>query len=184
MKRHILAFGASNSKNSINKKLATFAANQMDNAEVEILDLNDYEMPIYSIDREKENGIPELAKMFKDKIKSADGIIISFAEHNGAYTVAFKNIMDWVSRMEGSIWENKPMLLLSTSPGGRGGKSVLNIASTSFKFMNKAEQFSFSLPSFHQNFSDEQGILEPELRKDFNENLKKFGAIITAPVTI
>ena len=54
MTKKIIAFGASSSKQSINKQLATFAANQFQNVSVEILDLNDYEMPIFSVDKEKE----------------------------------------------------------------------------------------------------------------------------------
>ncbi|PCI64867.1 MAG: NADPH-dependent FMN reductase, partial [Gammaproteobacteria bacterium] len=75
-----------------NKKLANFTAHQIENAQVTLLDLNDFEMPIYSIDRENETGIPDLAHQFKKHLAEADGIIISFAEHNGAYTAAFKNI--------------------------------------------------------------------------------------------
>ena len=59
----ILAFAASNSRNSINRALIDFAVQRMHaavapNAEIEVVDLNDYEMPIYSIDREKDDGIP------------------------------------------------------------------------------------------------------------------------------
>jgi len=97
MTKKILAFGASNSKASINKQLANYAANQLTEVEVTLLDLNDFEMPIYSIDREQAGGIPQLAKDFKQQIQEADGILISFAEHNGAYTAAFKNIYDWMS---------------------------------------------------------------------------------------
>ena len=92
--KKIVAFGASSSSNSINKKLATFAANKIPNSQAIILDLNDFEMPIYSEDRDKINGIPEKAYEFKKILKNADGIIISFAEHNGSYTSAFKNIID------------------------------------------------------------------------------------------
>ena len=61
----ILAFAGSNSSQSINKKLALYAAGLFENAGVETLDLNDYELPLYSIDREKEMGKPELAgKLF------------------------------------------------------------------------------------------------------------------------
>jgi NAD(P)H-dependent FMN reductase len=174
MNKKILAFGASNSIHSINKKLATYAANQLDDVDVKLLDLNDYEMPIYSIDREKESGIPDLAVQFKNHIKEADSLIISFAEHNGAYTTAFKNIMDWMSRLEGSIWENKPMLLLATSPGGRGGLSVLTLAANSFKFMNKNSLTSFSLPSFNKNFSEQDGIIDEALSSEFNKQLNIF----------
>ena len=90
----ILAFGASNSRSSINQQLAKFTANQLKNVEVTILDLNDFEMPIYGIDKEKDSGIPEKAQNFIDLLESHDGMIISLAEHNGNYTVAFKNVQD------------------------------------------------------------------------------------------
>ena len=102
--KNIIAFGASNSQNSINKKFATYVAHQLTDVEIEIIDLNDFELPIYSIDRENKNGIPEKARQFKEKLNNSDGIIISFAEHNGAYTVAFKNIYDWASRIEKDFW--------------------------------------------------------------------------------
>ena len=174
MTKTIVAFGASNSKHSINKKLATFAANQVENAEVNLLDLNDFEMPIYGIDREKSSGIPSLALDFKAHLKNSDGIIISFAEHNGAYSVAFKNIMDWISRIEKDVWANKPMYLMATSPGGRGGKTVLDIAVNKFKFMNQNTIVHFSLPSFGQNFSVEKGILDNDLLNEFNKQLRTF----------
>ena len=58
--KKIIAFGASSSKQSINKQLATYTANQFQNASVEILDLNDYEMPVFSVDKQAENGIHQL----------------------------------------------------------------------------------------------------------------------------
>lgn len=174
MRRKILAFGASNSKHSINKQFAVFAANQIEAAELTVLDLNDFEMPIYSIDREKESGIPELAQQFKQHIQEADGIVISMTEHNGAYTVAFKNVMDWMSRLEGKIWEDTPLFVLSTSPGKRGGKSVLTLSVNSFARMGAKGIASFSLPSFRQNFSAEAGILDEELARSFELQLQAF----------
>ena len=174
MSKKIVAFGGSSSIRSINKKFATFAANRIENADVKILDLNDYEMPIYSIDKERANGIPQLASAFRAELLASDGIIISFAEHNGAYTAAFKNIMDWMSRMGGEIWGNKPMFLLATSPGGRGGKTVLDIAVNKFQFMNRNTIAHFSLPLFHQNFSETEGIINDDLLTAFNEQLAIF----------
>ena len=176
MSKKILAFGASSSRASINKKLATFAAHQIEGAEVTLLDLNDFEMPIFSIDRQNETGIPDLAKRFKQHIINADGLIMSFAEHNGAYSAAFKNIMDWVSRMEGSTWDDKPMFLMATSPGARGGATVLDIAVNKFKWMGKGAITSFSLPFFNKNFSEEEGIVEEGLAKVFREKLEEFVA--------
>lgn len=174
MIKNILALGASNSKNSINKKLANFTANQVYDAEVKLLDLNDFEMPIFSVDREMESGIPSLAYDFKEHIKYSDGIIISFAEHNGAYSAAFKNIFDWISRIEKDIWINRPMFLLATSPGEHGGKSVLDIAVAKFIRMNKNTILSFSLPSFNNNFSEEEGITDKTLLHLFNKQLALF----------
>ena len=169
MTKKILAFGASSSKNSINKQLATYTANQFKNVSVEILDLNDYEMPIFSIDREKENGIPQLAHDFYAKLGSADLILISFAEHNGAYSTAFKNIFDWASRINGKTFQEKPMLLLATSPGARGGSSVLEITKNRFPFQGGIVKGSFSLPSFNDNFDSEKGITNDELKKQLLE---------------
>jgi len=105
--KKIIAFGASSSKKSINKQLAAYAAGQFENASVEVLDLNDYEMPIYSMDKETESGIPGLATDFYNKLGTADLLVISFAEHNGAYSTAFKNIFDWTSRIHSETFKNK-----------------------------------------------------------------------------
>jgi len=131
-------------------------------------------MPIYSMDRELESGIPDQAKSLKDKIKSSDGIIISFAEHNGSYSAAFKNVFDWVSRIEKGTWGGKPMLLLSTSPGGRGGATVLSTATGSFPHQGGEVKGSFSLPSFNSTFDPSNGIIDEDLRAAFDEQLKSF----------
>lgn len=170
--KKIIAFGASSSKTSINKQLATYTANQFQNVSVEILDLNDYEMPIYSVDKEKENGIPQLAHDFYSKLGSADLIIISFAEHNGAYSAAFKSIFDWASRINGKTFQEKPMLLLATSPGVRGGSSVLEIAKNRFPFQGGIVKGSFSLPNFNDNFDVEKGITNEEMRNQLLEITK------------
>lgn len=170
----IVAFGASSSQNSINRKLAHFAASQVPNANITLLDLNDFEMPIYSTDREKE-GIPEKANAFKAALKSADGIIISFAEHNGAYTTAFKNIFDWISRLEKPIWCGKPMFLLATSTGARGAITVLELAHLRLSRDNPNIPV-FSLPSFGENFKTDEGIITSELRAEFEKALTIFVA--------
>ena len=167
--KKIIAFGASSSKTSINKELATYAANQFQNAIVEVLDLNEFEMPIYSVDKEKDNGIPKLAHDFYDKLGSADLIVISFAEHNGAYSASFKNIFDWISRVNSKTFQDKPTLLLSTSPGPRGGSTVLEIAKNRFPFQGAVVKGSFSLPSFNDNFDAEKGITNEDLKNQLLE---------------
>tara|TARA_B110000003_G_C16582928_1_gene508767 strand:+ start:808 stop:1347 length:540 start_codon:yes stop_codon:yes gene_type:complete len=174
VKKKIVAFGASSSKNSINKEFSYFAAKQIDNAVINLLDLNDFEMPIFSIDSEKEHGIPKLAYEFKLNLKKADGIIISFAEHNGAYTAAFKNIFDWISRVEKIVWYNKPMFLLATSDGSRGGLSVLEISHNRISRGNPNIIPKFSLPNFYENFNTKTGITDSSLKKEFDKSIKIF----------
>ncbi|MEE9372410.1 MAG: NAD(P)H-dependent oxidoreductase [Saprospiraceae bacterium] len=174
MPRNILAFGASNSRKSINKKLATWASTQLDDVKINLIDLNDFEMPIYGIDREEKDGIPNEANLFRKHINKSDGIILSFAEHNGGFTVAFKNIFDWATRAGKNLWANKPMFLMATSPGKRGGKTVLGNAIGRFEFMGVGEIVHFSLPSFYDNFDIEKGIVNQDLLEEFNIQLKAF----------
>lgn len=168
MPKKIIAFGASTSKQSINKKLATYATSLFKNSEVEILDLNDYEMPVYSVDKEA-NGFPKEAQAFLDKIAEADLLVVSMAEHNGNYTAAFKNTLDWTSRINGKIFQGKKMLLMATSPGARGGKSVLDISKDRFPRHDANVLNTFSLPSFNENFDEEKGITNDDLRNELLE---------------
>ena len=158
----VLAFAASSSRKSINKQLVTYAAGLLQDAEVEILDINDYEMPLFSQDREEEIGQPALAQEFLDKIGKSDAIIISFAEHNGSYTAAYKNLFDWSSRINPKVFQNKPLVFLSTSPGPRGAGSVLAAASGSAPFFDGDLKASLSIPSFYENFDVESGKLKNE----------------------
>ena len=152
--KHIIAFAGSSSTTSINKQLATYASSLVDNAQATILDLNDYELPIYSSDLEKAQGIPENAHKFLEHIKNSDGIIVSLAEHNGAYSAVFKNLFDWMSRAVQKNFMNKPMLLMATSPGARGGASVLEMAKDRFPRHDANIVANYSLPSFNDHFSD------------------------------
>ncbi|SHI90803.1 NADPH-dependent FMN reductase [Flavobacterium terrae] len=159
----IIAFGGSNSKNSINKKLATYASSLFKEASAEVLDLNDFALPLFSVDLEKEIGQPQLAKDFLDKIASADFLVVSLAENNGNYSAAFKNLLDWASRQAKEVFHQKPMLLMATSPGGRGGATVLEIAKNAFPRFGADIKGTFSLPSFNDNFDFENmKISNPE----------------------
>ena len=66
----------------------------LEGADVEVLDLNDYELPLFSVDKEVELGNPPLTKAFLLKVASSDAVIIPFAEHNGSYSAAYKNLFD------------------------------------------------------------------------------------------
>jgi NAD(P)H-dependent FMN reductase len=171
----IVAFGGSPSKNSINKKLAIYTAHLFENAEVEVLDLNDFQMPIFSVDSEVIIGQHPLAEAFLDKIKSADILVISLAENNGNYSAAFKNIFDWCSRITNKVFQEKPTLLMATSPGGRGGATVLELAKNAMPHYGAGIKATFSLPSFNENFDLEKGeISNPELNKQLKEIVQNF----------
>ena len=155
----LVAFAASNSKQSINKKLVTYATSLVDDSTVEVLDLSDYELPLFSVDKEAELGKPELAKAFLAKIEGADALLISFAEHNGSYTAAYKNLFDWCSRIIPKVYQSKPMILLSTSPGAGGAASVLNAALNSMPHFDGDVKGNFSLPKFYENFDSEKNCV-------------------------
>ena len=165
--KQVLVFAGSNSNKSINKKLAIYASTFIKNLKIKILDLNDFELPIYSEQHQTDFGIPENAIEFLSNIKASEGIILSLAEHNGAYTAAFKNLFDWMSVKDSKLWSNIPMLLLATSPGTRGGKSVLEIAKSRFPYMGGNIIDTFSLPLFSDNFKENKII-----NSDLNEVLK------------
>ena len=124
----ILAIPASNSRKSINKDLINYAASLLSQHEVEVININDYEMPIYSSDLEEAYGIPEAATRFFNKIQQADALLISYAEHNGNYTAAYKNLFDWTTRVNMKVYQGKPTIMLATSPGPGGAKSVLALS--------------------------------------------------------
>ncbi|WP_053992552.1 NADPH-dependent FMN reductase [Mangrovimonas sp. TPBH4] len=171
--KHIIGFAGSNSKNSINKQLVKYTLEQLDGATAELLDLNDFAVPLFGVDLEKEQGYPENAKRFLEKIRSADGVVISLAEHNSAYTAAFKNMFDWMSRIDRKLFNDKPMLLMASSTGSRGGASVMAMASDRFPRHSANIVAKFSLPSFNDNFSD-GSIANEELNEELKEEISKF----------
>lgn len=169
----ILAFAGSNSEVSINKKLVTFASSFFPNDEVEIVDLNEFEMPIYKHERELENGIPQLAMDFAAKIDSSELILMSLAEHNSAYSTAFKNVFDWVSRIKDrKHFGDKPIFLMATAPGNGGGKNVIEVFLKRAPFSGANVISTFSLPNFKEKFNEEIGITNEEKSVEFNEKLK------------
>ncbi|KGL62907.1 NADPH-dependent FMN reductase [Polaribacter sp. Hel1_85] len=157
--KKVLAFAGSTSSTSINKKLAIFAAENLENTSFDVIDLRDFTLPIFSEDEEK-NGFPEAVKKFTSLLDNYDGFILSLAEHNGSYAAAFKNIFDWSSRIEGKIFRDKPLLLMATSPGGMGGKFVLAAGEQRFSRQGAKELITYSLPNFYDNFKEGKIINE------------------------
>lgn len=171
---NVLAFGTSNSRNSINQKLARYSAAQIDDADVTLLDIHDLEMPIFSEEREKESGIPQFAHNFYQAIGDTDAVIISFAEYNGSYTSAYKNLFDWASRIDMKVYQDKPIIMLATSPGPSGAKSVLAAAKGSAPFFAADVKGALSLPNFFDNFDVGTGqVTDEAFNKQLNEAINK-----------
>lgn len=171
--KKIITLGGSNSKNSINKKLAEYTGELVKSVELIKIDLNAFEMPMFSIDTENEKGFSAATIALNKIFNEADGFIVSLAEHNGAYSAVFKNTYDWLSRVEANVWRDKPMILLSTSPGGRGGVTVLNIASEKFPRMGANIIGSLAVPSFYDNFKESK-MVDENLKNKISELVLAF----------
>lgn len=169
----VLGFAASNHTKSINKQLVQAAFDLTEGIETEILDLNDYEMPLFSMEREARDGHPQEAKDFLAKLKEYDAFIVSFAEYNRSVTPAFKNIVDCASRIERFVFQKKPVLLMAATPGGAAGSRVLEHAQVFMPHIGAEVAGTFFLPAFKGNFQDGK-IVNEEKEKELKETLKTF----------
>ena len=124
----ILAFAGSAREASYNKTLVKIAAQgaQQAGAEVTVLDMREYPLPLFDEDLEREQGAPENAMKLKKLFTAHNGLLISSPEYNSSITPLLKNTIDWISRpAEGesmlAAYAGKTAALLSASPGGLGG---------------------------------------------------------------
>ncbi len=125
----ILVFAGSVRNQSTNKHLATLAARAINaaGAQSTLIDLGDYELPIYNGDDEAANGIPESAKALKALFFSHHGLFIASPEYNSSFSPLLKNALDWVSRPHAkdelplAAYRGKVAGLGAVSPGVLGG---------------------------------------------------------------
>lgn len=127
-KPRILAFSGSARRESFNQRLVEFAATnaRAAGAEVTVINLRDFPMPIMNQDIEREEGPPENATKLKTLFIEHDGLLLAAPEYNSSITPLLKNALDWVSRRVGDeppmvAYRNKTAALLSASPGRLGG---------------------------------------------------------------
>ena len=124
----ILAFAGSSRKGSFNKMALDVAVQgaRQSGADVTVLDLGDYPLPLYDANLEAEKGIPENALRLKELFTSKDSLLIASPEYNSSISPLLKNTIDWVSRplpkeKPLAAFRGKSAALLSASPGGFGG---------------------------------------------------------------
>ena len=128
MKPRILAFAGSLRRDSFNRKLVPIAAKgaREAGAEVTLIALKDFPLPLFDQDLEAEQGMPENGKKLKQLFIDHDGLLIACPEYNSSITAVLKNTIDWVSRPapgEPSLvaFRGKVATLMSASPGALGG---------------------------------------------------------------
>ncbi|MFC7357488.1 NADPH-dependent FMN reductase [Jejudonia soesokkakensis] len=173
--KKILAFSGSNSSTSINEKLVDYTVSLLPKQAVKRIKLTEFPLPIFSEDLEKQEPYPIHLIQLKNEIKEADALLISVNEHNGAVSAFFKNYIDWLSRIEYKFLAGKKILLMSTSPGKRGGASALDYVKNVLPRFDGEIIESFSFPSFSENFSVEQNIVTNEvLRLGLHDVIQNF----------
>ncbi|CUH79299.1 NADPH-dependent FMN reductase [Tropicibacter naphthalenivorans] len=78
-------------------------------------------------DYQAEHGIPSEVQTLADQIAAADAVLISTPEYNKGIPGGLKNALDWVSRVEGNPWKDKPVAIMSASAGRAGGERAQNM---------------------------------------------------------
>lgn len=170
----ILAFAGSLRKESTNKKTLRIAAAAAveAGAEVTMVDLKDYPLPIYDGDIELESGLPENAVRLQKLMHEHDGFLIASPEYNSSITGALKNMIDWTSRPQGkkkagSCYDGKIAILMSASPGGLGGLRGLFDVRKILSTMNVIvlpEQVAVA--HCYSAFSDDGSLIDEKLNSE------------------
>jgi NAD(P)H-dependent FMN reductase len=170
----ILAFAGSNSSTSINFKLVKYTSSLIDGHEVQLINMHFLPFPMYSEDHEREHGFTNSLIELRDDILKSDGLIISVNEHNSNPSAFFKNLIDWLSRLERKFLQDKKIMLMATSKGKRGAMGSLEVVKQLLPRFGAEVVTTFSLPSFADNFTDAEGILDKGLASEHQQALDLF----------
>jgi NAD(P)H-dependent FMN reductase len=186
----ILAFAGSLRAGSLNRKLVRVAAQGATDAgaDVTILDLKDYPLPVYNGDDEADHGLPDQALRLKEVFKAHAGMIISCPEYNSSYPGMLKNVIDWVSRpMKGEkpleAFRDKPVVIMAATPGARGGLRMLPmlrllLANIGMLVLHQQHGLGLAAEAF-----DEQGNLRDEKTAGIIKELGRAVAEMTAKLS-
>lgn len=117
---HLLGLSGSLRKESTNRKLIHEAARLYDGATFTEGNLR---LPLYDGDLEAEAGIPADVQTLVDQITAADAVVISGPEYNKSISGVLKNALDWISRVKGNPWADKPVAVMSAAGGRSGGET-------------------------------------------------------------
>ncbi|THD67758.1 NADPH-dependent oxidoreductase [Robertkochia marina] len=171
----ILAFAGSNSSTSINYQLVKYTVSLIKGHEIQLYNMANMPFPMYSADAEKNDGFKNSLVEFKDEIQKADKIILSVNEHNGGPSAYFKNLLDWLSRLDKKFADGASIFLMSTSPGKGGAQSSRSYAEKALPWFGATIEGTFSLPSFNHTFDINTGsISNEELKAEHQQKLEEF----------
>ncbi len=163
----ILAFAGSTRTDSFNKKLARLAADaaRAAGAEVTLIDLRAYPLPLFDGDLEEKEGLPENARKLKELFRAHDALLISSPEYNSSITGVLKNTLDWVSRTETDdepalvAYRGKTAALLATSPGALGGlRGLVHLRAILGNIGVIVLPDQVAVPKAHEVFDDNGGL--------------------------
>ena len=179
-KPKILAFAGSTRTDSYNKKLVKISSTGATDAgaDVTVIDLRDFPMPIYDGDLEQKDGLPSNARKLKDIMLAHQGFLISSPEYNSSISAVFKNTIDWTSRQsEGEIplacFKNKVAGIMSASPGMLGGlRGLVHVRSILGNIGVIVLPDQVTVAKSHEAFN-EDGTLKDKKQED---QVKKIGA--------
>ena len=174
----ILAFAGSNSSSSINFKLVQHTISLIDGHTTQSLNLANYPFPMYSIDVEKNKGFSNSLVELKNDIQKADALVLSVNEHNSNPSAFFKNVLDWLSRIDRKFFAETKILLMSTSGGKRGAIGALEVVANMIPRFGGEIVATFSLPDFSNTFETGTGIIDMELKMAHEKALEAFLASI------
>ena len=182
MKPKILAFAGSTRTDSFNKKLVRIAAAgaSESGADVTVIDMRDFQMPLYDGDLEQNEGMPQNVKRLKELMSSQHGFLISAPEYNSSITGVLKNTIDWTSRRSENqtldCYTGKVAGIMSASPGGLGGlRGLVHVRAIleNMGVMVLPEQVAVS--EAHESFDADDSLKD----KRQEEKVKKIGANLT-----
>jgi chromate reductase len=168
-KPRILVFGGSLRIESYNQKLAALAAEaaHQSGAEVTLISLRDFRLPLFDEDLEEEEGMPEAARKLKELFVNSDGFVIASPEYNSGITGALKNTIDWVSRAESEeeppllAFKGKSAAILAASPGGYGGaRSLLHLRTLLENIRVDVIEGEVTVPTAYEAFTEEGRLVD------------------------
>ncbi len=182
-KPKILAFAGSARTDSLNKKLIKIAAAGASEAgaDVTVIDMHNFQMPIYDGDLEQREGLPQNALKLKELMLTHQGFLISSPEYNSSISPLLKNTIDWTSRQSGSetplaCYKGKVAGIMSASPGGLGGlRGLVHVRSIleNIGVLVIPEQVAVS--KAHETLGDDASMKN----KDQEQQVKRIGSSVT-----